>query len=185
MKMHKRFRITIVLLAAGLAILAVPAMAGTPASTAFTYQGKLTDSSGNPVSGVRNMTFTLFDALTAGNQVGATVSISGVNVSAGLFTAPLDFGVGVFLGEKRWLETAVAGETMSPRVELTPTPNAICTSNIVGARGYGSAVLSVSDASYCFLEDNSSSDNWPTKTFQPCVSLRADDLDRRSLQFAL
>jgi len=135
------------------ALIAIAASAmAAPVGTAFTYQGKLTDSSGNPVSGTRDMTFKVFDALTAGNQVGATVAKLGVNVSGGLFTVQLDFSIGVFLGEKRWLEAAVAGETMSPRVELTPTPNAIVAANALEIRGYGSALVGVADIMSCILD---------------------------------
>ena len=40
-------------------------------TTAFTYQGKLTDN-GNPASGQFDFQFKLFDALSAGTQQGTT-----------------------------------------------------------------------------------------------------------------
>ena len=143
--------VVVVTLLIALAVLALPA-AAAPVGTAFTYQGKLTDSLGNPISGTRDMTFKVFDALTAGSQVGATVAKLGVSVSGGLFTVQLDFSVGVFLGEKRWLETAVAGETMSPRVELTPTPNAVVAANALEIRGYGSTLVGVADIMSCIMD---------------------------------
>ena len=135
--------------------IAVPAMPGTPVGTAFTYQGKLTDSLGNPISGARDMTFKVFDALTAGSQVGATVAKTSVSVSGGLFTVQLDFSVGVFLGEKRWLETAVAGETLLPRVELTPTPNAVVAASALVTRSYESGLVSAADITVGDLAGNS------------------------------
>ena len=80
--MNRRTVVVVTLLIA-LAVLALPA-AAAPVGTAFTYQGKLTDSLGNPISGTRDMTFKVFSALTAGTQVGATVTKLGVSVSGGL-----------------------------------------------------------------------------------------------------
>jgi hypothetical protein len=72
------------------------------------------------------MTFKLFDAATAGAQVGSTVTLTGVAVSAGLFTVGLDFGAAPFsAGAARWLETAVAGTVLSPRVALGASPYAL------------------------------------------------------------
>ena len=82
-------RVTLCLSVALALLAAVPASAAT---TAFTYQGKLTDSAGVPLTGSYDMTFKLFDAATAGAQVGSTVTLTGVNVSAGLFSVGLDFG---------------------------------------------------------------------------------------------
>src|SRR5438105_6314215 len=59
--------------------------------TTFTYQGQLKDS-GTAVSGAYNMTFRLFDADVAGNQVGLDVALPATAVTSGLFTVPLDFG---------------------------------------------------------------------------------------------
>ncbi len=111
-----------------LVALAISACAA-PLGTAFTYQGKLTDSSGSPLSGSYNMTFALFDAATNGNQIGSTVTANGVAVSGGLFTAPIDFGASAFTGSARWLQTAVNGQTISPRVQITNAPSAIYAQN--------------------------------------------------------
>ena len=131
---------------AAVAVLAVPA-SSEPVGTAFTYQGKLTDSTGNPISGTRDMTFKLFDSPNpfayGGHQVGPTVTKTGVNVSGGLFTVQLDFGP-VFEGGKRWLWTTVGGEMMWPFVELTPVPNAIVAGSAHETRGYENALVGVS-----------------------------------------
>jgi hypothetical protein len=101
--------------------------------TAFTYQGRLTNGSG-PVSGTCSFVFGLYDEAgsgippTGGTLLG-TESLSGEDVSDGLFTVQLDFGPGTFTGEARWLEIAVdcggGSVTLSPRQELTPTPLAL------------------------------------------------------------
>jgi hypothetical protein len=110
--------------AIGLALLA--AMPSDAATTAFTYQGKLTNSAGVPLTGSHDMTFKLYDADAGGAQVGSTVTLTGVNVSAGLFTVGLDFGASPFAsGAARWLETTVAGTVLSPRAALTAAPYAL------------------------------------------------------------
>jgi hypothetical protein len=103
----------------------------TPLGTAFTYQGQL-QKAGTPLTGTADFQFTLWDAVSGGTQIGATVSVNGVTVTDGLFTAVLDFGAAAFTGEARWLEIAVrspAGSgtfrTLSPRQELRPAPYAL------------------------------------------------------------
>lgn len=102
----------------------------TALGSAFTYQGKLTDS-GSAATGSYDMTFKLFDALSSGSQVGSTVTKTSVAVAGGLFTVELDFGTSPFAGQARWLELAVrpAGSgsytTLVPRQPLDPTPYAL------------------------------------------------------------
>src|SRR5262245_21968938 len=71
-------------------------------TTAFTYQGKLADS-GNPASGQYDFQFKLFDTVSGGTQQGATLTLTNVTVSAGIFTVQLDFG-STFPGGSRFLE---------------------------------------------------------------------------------
>jgi hypothetical protein len=102
--------------------------------TAFTYQGKLTES-GNPANGNYDLTVRLFDTpfLGSGAQQGATLSLTNVPVSAGVFTVQLDFGAcpSCFNGGNRFLEIAVkpsgvgAFTTLTPRQQITSTPYAI------------------------------------------------------------
>lgn len=98
--------------------------------TAFTYQGRLSDSTA-AANGSFDMEFRLFDAPSGPAQVGSTVTKSAVAVSAGLFTVTVDFGGSAFSGQMRWLEIAVKPTlgstytTLTPRQELTPVPNAV------------------------------------------------------------
>lgn len=102
-----------------------------PVGTAFTYQG-LVQKNGVPVNGACSIRFTLYDALTAGSQVG-NPNPNTVNTTAtkGLFTAMLDFGVSAFTGTARWLEIEVQGPNdlnytlLTPRQPVTPVPYAI------------------------------------------------------------
>jgi len=99
-------------------------------TTQFTYQGRLTDSS-LPANGTYDFQFALFNAVTAGTQVGSTVSLTNINVSSGNFTVTLDFGAGSFPGTSRFLQISVrlagggAFTTLSPRQPVTSTPYAI------------------------------------------------------------
>jgi hypothetical protein len=109
---------TIVLAVVAIALPALFAgrLVGAPMGTALTYQGQLQQSgSGNitgqpqsgPVTGICDFRFSLWDAVTNGNLVGATQTNSAVSVSNGLFTVTLDFGAGAFNGDARWLDIGV------------------------------------------------------------------------------
>lgn len=97
----------------------------------FTYQGRLTES-GGPASGAFDLRFILYDAESGGAQVGSTVAVNDVAVSAGLFTVSLDFGAGVWNGDARWMEIAVRPgassgtyTVLSPRQAIGSTPYAL------------------------------------------------------------
>ena len=120
-------------LTAGLGLAAgagLPTPDAGPLGTDFTYQGRLTDTSGRPIAGPCDFSFSLWDNPAMGSQVGATVNLPGVSLQAGLFTVSLNFGA-VFDGTALWLEVAVqcAGDpgytTLTPRQGLTATPNAL------------------------------------------------------------
>jgi len=85
----------------------------------ITYQGRLFQD-GARVNGVANLRFALFDDSAAGQQIGATIQLSNVFVSDGLFTAQLPFGTEEFDGGSRWLEIAAAFPSNAPLVTLTP-----------------------------------------------------------------
>src|SRR5438477_6897029 len=99
-------------------------------TTAFTYQGKLTDA-GNPANGSYQLQFKLFDV--NGTQIGATISDVAVTATAGVFTTKLDFGAAAFPGADRFLEIAVrhnAGESytiLNPRQQISSSPYSIRT----------------------------------------------------------
>ena len=101
----------------------------------FTYQGRL-GQSGAALNGTFDFQFSLWDADTAGNAVGATQTITGVSVSKGHFVVGLDFGAGAFNGSNRWLQVAVRAPAtessftvLTPRQALTATPYAMRAAN--------------------------------------------------------
>ncbi|WP_322494996.1 hypothetical protein [Chloroflexus sp.] len=126
----------IVLAVMGLGLSRTAAQSGSPGlqavlGTAFTYQGRLTQS-GGPVNGTCDVEFRLFDDAAAGAQIGSTQTKTNVTVTNGVFTVALDFGANAFNGDARWLAISVrcpAGSgsytALSPRQPLTPAPYAL------------------------------------------------------------
>ena len=108
--------------------------------TAFTYQGRLSDTAG-PADGLYDFRFKLYDNpdLVFAAQQGAAIDVNDLDVIDGYFTVELDFGSDVFDGSARWLEIAVQpGETndpnafmaLSPRQEVTAAPYSLQTRGI-------------------------------------------------------
>lgn len=74
-------------------------------NAAITYQGRL-DSGGVVYSGTADFRLALFDAPTAGTQVGPAFIAAAASVHEGLFTVRPDFGVAAFAAQ-RYLEISV------------------------------------------------------------------------------
>ena len=118
-------RLLTVCLLAGLACIRAGA---APVDSAITYQGSFEDA-GQPADGGYDFRFRLFDAASAGTQVGPEIEELGVAVSQGLFEVDLDFGFAPFMMDQAlWLEIDVrdpaAGGyvTLAPRQPLRPAP---------------------------------------------------------------
>jgi hypothetical protein len=113
------------------ALLAALLASASPAfaDTTFTYQGELTNSA-VPATGNFDFRFILYSADLGGAQIGPIVTRTGVAVSQGIFTVPLDFG-SQFGSEPRFLEIAVKTSgapsytLLSPRQPLTPATHAL------------------------------------------------------------
>lgn len=103
-------------------------------TTAFTYQGKLSDARA-PANGQYDLEFKLFDA--ANTQVGAPLTREDVQVASGSFTVTLDFGQSPFVsGAASMLEIGVrpgtstgSFTTLTPRQPITNSPYSIQTVN--------------------------------------------------------
>lgn len=99
-------------------------------TSAFTYQGRLTDASLAP-TGQYDFIFRLFNS--SGTQLGADLPRDDVQVANGVFTVSLDFGFGDFLnGAAATIEIAVrpgastgAYVSLTPRQPLTSAPYAM------------------------------------------------------------
>jgi hypothetical protein len=110
-----------------------------PLGTAFTYQGRLTDS-GSPAAGLYDFQFVLCDAATNGAALG-TNTVAAASVTNGLYNVTLDFGSAAFNGNARWLELFVrtngsaAWTALTPRQAVTPTPYALHAAAASGVTG--------------------------------------------------
>src|SRR5829696_2823917 len=107
---------------------AAPAFAQT---SAFVYQGKLTDGA-SAANGTYQFQFKLFDAATGGSQIGQTIADLPATVTNGIFAVNLDFGASKFDGSARFLEIGVrlngSGQpytTLNPRQQVASTPYAV------------------------------------------------------------
>lgn len=118
-----------------------------PATTTFTYQGRL-DTNGMPANGVYDFKFSLFDDAPVGAadvQIGTTLTLENVAVANGLFMVSLDFGASPFTGSTRWLSVEAKADAdvnyalMSPRQPLSAVPYALFSLN-AGTAGTAASV---------------------------------------------
>jgi hypothetical protein len=118
------------------AMLAPAATAGVPQM--INYQGRLTDSAGDPLDTTVSMMFTIYDDSTGGNPIW-TESHSAVDVDEGIFSvvmgATLPIDDSVFAGGQCWLEIEVEGEAITPLTKLTSVPYSHRVSTVDGASG--------------------------------------------------
>jgi hypothetical protein len=115
-------------------------------TTAFTYQGQLSDA-GALANNSYDLRFALFDSTAGGIQIGAPQAVPAVSVKDGVFTVQLDFGVTAFPGANRFLEIGVrpAGggsfTTLAPRQQISSSPYAIRTLSAATADTLSSACV--------------------------------------------
>jgi hypothetical protein len=119
-------------------------------TTAFTYQGRLSDTE-QSANGSYDFEFKLYEA--GGAQVGATLTRNDVVVRDGVFTVSLNFNVAAFTGDERKLEIAVrrGAETgaytpLAPRQSITSAPYAIRAVNATNSENAMYAVNSTQAA---------------------------------------
>jgi len=117
--MTNRYRVSGLAFCA-LLLAATSAMARQP----ITYQGQLKQS-GTPFTGTPDLEFRLYDSLSGGTRVGATITRADWPVADGLFQVELDFGAGAFGPDPRCLEIVVDGTALSPRQAINPAPVAL------------------------------------------------------------
>ena len=90
----------------------------------ITYQGKLTDAAGNPLTGTYSVTFKLYDVSSGGTAL--ATDIHSVTASKGLFTTQITADPGIFDGRAVWLGVKVGSDAeMTPRQEIRPVPYAL------------------------------------------------------------
>ena len=89
--------------------------------TSMNYQGMLTDSDGNALTGTYNMTFYLFTTPSDGSAIWSENHPS-VQVTDGIYNVQLGgLTPSLFENDELYLEVDVEGETLVPRQQLTST----------------------------------------------------------------
>jgi len=104
-----------------------PNAASSPAGTVpsgVNYQGRLVDN-GFPVTGLRSVTFRLYDAGTAGTLL-QTIGPQIVSVDQGLFATTVALSTTALAGPlQKFLEVQVGAQVLSPREPLNSVPYAL------------------------------------------------------------
>jgi parallel beta-helix repeat protein len=138
--MTKFFNLLCLIIIAGFCLEKLTADPGT----AFTYQGRLADGT-TPIENAVDLQFSLWDAATSGTQVGSDITISNTAYDDGIVVTDLDFGVGAFNGDPRWLEVELRNPTdpsdtqpytvFGSRNQLAPTPYAMYSETVASVVG--------------------------------------------------
>jgi hypothetical protein len=124
------------------------ALAGA-VEASLSYQGRLTDAAGGPLSGSHDLVFQVWDDATGGSQVGPEAAHSGVSVVDGLFAVEIAVDPAGFDGGARWLRIGVDGEWLSPRQPLLAVPYALGLrpgAQIIGSAAVPSLTVGASDS---------------------------------------
>jgi len=129
-------------------ILALFCQTGFGQTTEFTYQGRLLSGT-RPANGSHDFEFSLHDAASGGVQIGATVTLTEVNVNNGVFSVRIDFG-NAFPGASRYLEIKVRESgsgaeyaVLTPRQAISSSPYSIKSLNAENASNSTNATNAV------------------------------------------
>ena len=114
------------------ALLLLPVLAAA-APLLINYQGRLVDTTGNPLVGTQSILFSVYDAASGGTLLWSeTQSVTPDN---GIFAVSLGgvtpLPASVFGSDARYLEIKIGSDSpMSPRTRLLSTPYALYTANL-------------------------------------------------------
>ena len=126
--------------------------------TKMNFQGRLTDTSGNPITTAVDVKFSIFDASSGGSELW-TETIAGLTPDQGLVNQELGITTAItsaiFSGDTRYLAVKVGTDAeMAPRVPLATVPFAFRAA-VADAVAAGQVVTSVaSSGSVTTLKDN-------------------------------
>jgi hypothetical protein len=124
-------------LALALSIAAVGSVASAAVPSTLTYQGRLFDAGGAPVSDAVNMTFTLYDGPDANAKALWTETVEHIGLDSGYFSvelgAKVPFDKSALDGSVRYLGVAIGDEPeMAPRARVGSVPFALQASDVTG-----------------------------------------------------
>ena len=113
------------MLAAAVCWLAGAALAAVPAK--ISYEGRLLDSGGNPVTTGKSVIFTIYDAESSGNLLWTSPTYTVTPDANGVFTTIMSAGSptldsSIFTAEARHLNVNIAGENVAPRAQFVTVP---------------------------------------------------------------
>jgi hypothetical protein len=95
----------------------------TTVSGLIPIQGRLTDDNGNPLDGVYNLTFSLYEQSTGGTAICS--DSNGISVKDGLFNYAMGYCWDDLHGQQVWLGVEVESDgEMTPRQPIYPVPYA-------------------------------------------------------------
>lgn len=130
----------------------------------LSYQGRLTDDSGNPLSGFYDLTFTIYDE-SGGSPVSTWSGQYSVEISAGLFSQQLGpIPEAAFTCDQMYLGIQVGtGPEITPRTLLTAATLAVKAYGVTGdiETGQGSMVLKGSSGDSAIVLDGGSGKGIP------------------------
>ena len=123
--MHKNSKNLMILFAVAVLVsLTVGIVSAATVTNSITYQGKLTNAAGSPLTGPYTVTFKLYDVSSGGTAL-ATDTHS-VTATKGLFTTQITADPRFFDGRALWLGIKVGADAeMTPRQEIRPVPYAL------------------------------------------------------------
>jgi hypothetical protein len=131
-----------------IAILLLCTLAGIASATTVTqfinYQGELTDSSGNPLTGTYSITIKLYEVPSGGTVLAAMQA--NLPCKNGVFTTPVAIPSDFYDGRALWLGITVGSDPeMTPRQEIRPVPYAISLrpGSVIRQKDYSGSALSI------------------------------------------
>ncbi len=105
----------------------------------LSFQGRLLNDAGNPITNARNFNFKIFDAITAGNQLWDSGTCSIDPDTDGIFSTTLGSSCGSAIGAtvfadnaSTFLQITIEAETLSPRQPIAATPYALNSDTLDG-----------------------------------------------------
>jgi hypothetical protein len=98
--------------------------AATFVNQSITYQGKLTNASGSPLTGTFSVRFNIYNLSSGGTAL--STDTHSVTATSGLFTTQIAVNQQYFDGNALWLGVKVGSDPeMTPRQEILPVPYAL------------------------------------------------------------
>lgn len=120
----KKDRYPVLIAAMVLVVLAAGTATASTVTQGITYQGKLTDAAGNPLTGSYSVRFSLYNVSTGGTPFASSTQV--ISSTNGLFTTQVTFNPLYFSGQELWLGIKVGTDPeMTPRQQVRPVPYAL------------------------------------------------------------